>query len=803
MVDDFVRAVRSLRTSTQLSAAVILSLGLGIGMNTAVFSVVNAVLLQPLAYAHPDELVVVRAPLKNDGVADTLLSGAVFAEVRRSATQLREVAAIASVRQNFTGAGLPAQAQVGWISTNLLSMLGARPALGRNFTSDEPPGRILLSDSFWRRQLGADPAAVGRRVFLDGFAYEIVGVMPRDFKLELPRLPTDIDVWKAPDTWWQNGDIWTSTDLSGGVLRLVGRLSRGDNLEAARAELAGIASQLRKQSAELDRAGLELSVDPLHGALVSRVRSGLWLLLAAAGAVLLIACANVMNLQLVRGQRRRREIALRLAMGASRGRVIRLLILEALVLSAAGGALGLFLCWGSLRVLETILPADLPRTGAVAVDPFVLGFAAILSFGAALLFGLAPALKATRIDPVRELHGGRATGGPGRQWTSGVLISAQIALSLVLLLGLGLLGRSLERIYGEPLGFARGRLLTFTVSLPGARYQRPLGTDRFLSRLETAIEALPGARTAAGIWPLPFSRRRWSGNYEGGRVDPARRGVADYRLVTPGVFETLDASLVEGRSFIPNDSRHTVVVSRSVAQRAFPDESAVGRSVRATPWGGNAEEFQIVGVVDDQRHRSRRDPPADAIYFDSRGWSWTDWEIGMAVRADGDPMTLVEPIRRELARLDPEVPMADVQTMDSLVSRDVSSQVFALSVLTAFAAIALVLAMVGVYGVVSWNVAQRAREIGVRLALGATRGRIVADVVGRGAMAAAAGTVLGLIGSAAAARALAGLLFGVSPFEVDVFLGGFVLLFTTALVAAYIPARRAASMDAAQTLRAE
>lgn len=803
MIDDLNRAIRSVSITPRLSAAVVLSLGLGIGMNTAVFSVINTVLIQPLPYTEPEELVVVRAALTNDGVENTLLSGAIFRELRQSLGQVREVAAIAAVRQNFTGAGLPSQVQVGWTSNNFLSLLGARPALGRNFALDEPPGRILVSDRFWRRQFGSDPKVVGRRVFLDGFAYEIVGVMPPGFRLELPRMPTDVDVWKAPDAWWQNGDIWNSTDLSGGVLRLVARLREGTTLEGARAELAGIGSRLRHESAELHRAGLELSFDPLHEALVSRVRPGLWVLMAAAGAVLLVACANVMNLQLVRAHRRSREIALRLAMGASRARVVRMLLFEAAVLSIAGAWLGLLLCWGALRVLETLMPPDLPRAGAVGLDAWGMLFAGALGAGTALILGLTPSLRATRTDPAHELHGGRATSGPGRQWASGALISAQIALSIVLLVGLGLLGRSLARLYEEPLGFTGDRLLTFTVSLPGARYERPLGTDRFLGRLEAAIEAMPGTRGAASIWPLPFSRKRWSGNYEGGVVDADRKGTADYRLVTPHLFKTIEAPLLDGRSFEPSDSRHTVVVSRSVAERAFPNQSALGRRLRASPWGRTAEEFEIVGVVDDQRHRSRREAPTDALYFDSRGWSWTDWEIGMVVRAEGDPLALVEPIRRELARLDPEVPLADVQPMNDLVARDVAGERFALSLLTGFAVMALFLAFIGIYGVVSWNVAQRTREIGIRLALGADTGRIVADVVRRGANAAAVGAVIGVIASIATARVLANLLYGVSPHDPVVLLCGSLGLYTTALLVAYVPARRAATVDAAITLRAE
>lgn len=803
MLHDLLTALRSVLRTPQLSGAVILSLGLGIGMNTAVFSVISAVLLRPLAYAHPDELVVVRGGLTTDHVDDTLLPGAIFSEIKHSASQLKDVAAIAAVRQNLTGAGLPSQVQVGWISTNLFRVLGVTPALGRDFALDEPPGRILLSHDFWVRQFGSDPAVVGRRVFLDGFAYEVVGVMPAGFRLDLPRVPTDVDVWKAPDTWWHNGDVWGAAGLSGGVLRLVGRLRAEARLEAAQAELQGISTRLREGRIEFNRAGFFLTADPLHGALVSRVRTGLWLLLAAAGAVLLVACANVMNLQLVRGQRRRREVALRLAMGASRTRVIRQALLEAVLLSLLGGALGLALGQCGLSALDAMRPGDLPMAEGVRLDPLALTFAGVLCLGATILFGLAPALISTRVDPARELHGGRATQGPGHQWASASLVSIQMAMSLVLILGLGLLGRSLIRLYAEPLGFSGNRLLTFTVSLPGTRYQRPLGPDRFLGQLRAAIETLPGARSVGSLWPLPFSGRRWGDTYETGVAETGHRATADYRLVTASLFDTISARLVDGRTFVPGDSDHTVVVSRGLADHAFPRGSAVGRMIRARPWGGASEEFEIVGVVDDQRDRSRHEAPLDAVYFSSKGWSWTDWEIGVVVRTEGDPMALVEPIRRELARLDQEIPMADVRTMEDRLARDLAGPRFALSLLGAFAAIGLVLAMVGIHGVVSWNVVQRTREIGIRMALGATRRVIVSSVVGRAAAAASMGCVLGLALAAVGSRTFSGLLYGVAGVEVEVALSGLLVLLIAACGAAYVPAQRAIAVDPALTLRAD
>jgi putative ABC transport system permease protein len=803
MRHDILEALRSAVRTPLLSAAVVLSLGLGIGMNTAVFSVVNAVLLRPLPFPEPERIVQVRGGLRADGVEDTLLAGAVFSEVRRSATRLEEVAAVAAIRQNLTGAGLPEQVQVGWVSTNLFRMLGVRPALGRVFADDEPPGRVLLDHGFWRRHFAADPGVIGRRVFLDGFAYEVVGVMPAGFRLELPRMPVAVDVWKAPDTWWQNGDVWSSVDLGGGILRVIARLRPDAGADAAHAELDAIATRLRERDLALERAGFFLTADPLQRALVSRARAGLLLLLGASLAVLLVACANVMNLQLVRGQRRSRELALRLAIGASRGRLVRLLLFEAVTLAAAGGLVGLGLAAGALRLLLALRPADLPLAEGVRLDPVVLAFATAVCLAAALLFGLLPALFATRRDPARELHGARAAPGPRRAWAGASLVAAQIALSLVLLLGGGLMAQSLLRQGAVPLGFRGEGLLTFTLSMPGARYERPLGPDRFLARVAEAIEALPGARSAAAVWPLPFSGRRWSDAYEAGAVDAAQRATADYRLVSPAFFETVGATLVDGRSFAPGDSRHSVVVSRGLAERAFPGQSAVGRGLRANPWGGRDEEFRIVGVVDDQRHRSRREEPTDAIYFDSRGWSWTDWEIGVVVRAQADPRALVEPIRREIARLDPEIPMADVQTMAERLRRDTSAQRFALGVLGAFAVSALVLAVVGLYGVMSWTVVQRTREIGIRLALGATRGRVLAGVVGRGALVAGIGTAVGLAASAATTRLLSGLLFGVSAGEPQALAAAAGVLLACALVAAYLPARRAAAVDPALTLRSE
>jgi len=802
MNEDVRAAFRSLSRTKVLTGIVVLTLGLGIGMNTAVFSVVSAVLLKPMAYEDPGRLVLVRGRFPRDGIEDALLPGVVLAELRRSSTQLREVAGVAAIRQNLTGQELPVQVQVGWVSGHLFRMLGVGPALGRAFSDHEPPGRIMLDHGFWQRHFGADPDAVGRHVSLDGRPYEIVGVMPEAFRLELPRLPAEVDVWKSPDDWWQNGDVWSSADMNTGILRLVGRLAPGATVETARAELEAIAARLGEREAKKGGT-FSLAVDPLHDAVVSGVRTTLWLLLGAAGCVLLIACANVANLQLVRGQRRAREIAVRLALGASRGRVVRLLLCEALALSLAGGGLGLWLGAAGLELLQALRPAELPQAQSIRLDATVLLFALASCVGATLLFGLLPALAATRRDVGVDLHGARSPLGPHRGRAGAALVAGQVALSVVLLLGGSLLGASFLRLRDVPLGFDPDRLLTFSVSLPGTRYERPLGPDRFLIRLEEAIEALPGVRSAGALWPLPLSGRRWSNVYEAGVVGAGRRAYADYELATPALFETLGLSLREGRVFSPTDPRPTVVVSRGFADRAFPGQSALGRTVQANPWGGAMAAFRIVGVVEDARYHSHREAPVDTLYFDSRGWSWTDWEVDVVVRASGDPQALVESIRREVARLDPQVPMARPRPMRELVGGDLAAHRFALTLLGVFALVAFVLAMVGLYGVVSWAVSQRTREIGIRLALGAPAPLILARVVGRGLRLAGLGAALGLLASAAATRLLTGLLYEVRPAEPAVVAGVVGTLLVAALVAAYVPARRAATLDPATTLRAE
>ena len=800
---DLHHAHRALVRTPGVAALIVLTLGLGIGLNTAVFSVVHGVLLRPFAYAEPHELVDVSGAYLNDGVKRVALPGGTYRAITENVPAFASAAAITSIRQNLSGASSPLQVQVGWASRNFFDLLGVRPILGSGFTPDAPAGTLVLSHRFWQRAFGGDEAVLGRSVRLDGHAYTISGVLPSSFRLYLPSFPGDVDVFKVPDDWWQNGDVWSADGPEFGILRVVGRLAEGATLDEARAELAVLASRNRETLPAMARAGLALQAVPLHEAVVGKVRSPLLLLSGAVALVLLIACANVASLLLLRSENRRREIALRLALGAGRARIVRLLLAECLLLAGFGGGLGVVLGVAATRLLAHLSVFGMPRASEVAVDGPTLAFALAASLASTLLFGLAPAMRAARRDLASEMRGGRVTADPPRLRANHVLVVGQLAVSLVLLVGAGLLMASLARLQRVEPGFEHRGMLTFSVSAPGTRYERPLGTDRFFRALEDRVRRLPGVQQAGVVWPLPLSGRVWSNNYAAGVVRDAERAYAEYRLATPAYFETVGIRLVEGRLFRDDDRPGVVVVNRKVAERAWPGERAVGRTLRALPWGPPEETFEVVGVVEDVRNAGLREAPAETLYFDSRGWSWTDWEVSFVVRAAVPPESLVPAIRAELERLDAEVPLAEVRALSSLVDEQLAPNRFAVLLLGVFAAAAGGLALVGLYGVVSYSVSLRTREVGIRVALGAGRASIMALILGQGARLATAGVLLGLSAALGLTRLLGSLLFGVSPLEPGVLLGVAVGLGLAALAAALVPARRAASVDPVLTLRAE
>ncbi len=800
VLQDLRHAVRALLGTPVTSLVIVLTLALGIGMNTSIFSVVNAVLLRPFEYYEPDRLVHIGADYPSDGVYDSNHSGGIFRRIQASSDTLVEVAAVRNIQQNLSGVPTPVQAQVGWVSDNTFSMLGVSPVHGRLFAASDPPGLAVLSHRLWQTTFAGEPDAIGKVVALDGVPYTIIGVLPADFRLRVWSSPRRIDIWKLPDNVWANGDVWDATGLSFSLLKVFGRLHDDATIEQARDEMGAIAAQVRKEHSEYREAGFDMTVAPLLETVVGDVRPTLLLLMGAVGFVLLIACANIVGLMLVRAQGRQREMLLRLALGSPRGRIVRLLLSEALVLTLVGGAIGTTLAVATTDLLASLRPDGLPRLDAVAVDPRVLGFALAATLVCTLVFGLAPATMIGRTGLVTRLTGNRSTPRAGS--LRDALVVVQIALSVVLLIGAGLLTASLMRLRSVDPGFQTTQLLTFSISLPGARYEWPDGTGRFHRQLEEHIKSLPGVTSAGVIWPLPLTDI-WSGQYVAGDVTEEDRAPSQYRLATPDFFATVGIPIRSARSFELADAAEVAIVSRALAERSWPGQNPVGRLVQADPWGRGLTEFEVIGVAGDVRYRSLREAPMETIYFDSRNWSWVDWEVDFVVRSQVRPLALVDPIRELLRNMDAEIPMAEVQTMAAYVDARLAPNRYALALVGLFASVAGMLAMLGLYGVVSHSVGERTHEIGIRVALGSDRGHIAKLILTQGARLSLVGLALGLTGSLALTRLLAAFLFGVAPTDPMTFIAISGVLLTVSLTASYLPARRAMRLDAMTVLRTE
>ncbi len=800
VLQDLRHAVRALLRTPVTSLVIVLTLALGIGMNTSIFSVVNAVLLRPFEYREPDRLVHIGANYASDGVFDSNHAGGIYRRIQASSDTLVEVAAVRNIQQNLSGVPTPLQAQVGWVSDNIFSMLGVSAIRGRLFSANDPPGLAVLSHRLWQTTFTADPEAIGQVVALDGVPYTIIGVLPAEFRLRVWSSPRRIDIWKLPDNVWANGDVWDATGLSFSLLKVFGRLHDDATIEQARDEMGAIADQVREEYSEYREAGFDMSVVPLLETVVGNVRPTLLLLMGAVGFVLLIACANIVGLMLVRAQGRQREMLLRLALGSPRSRIVRLLLSEALVLTLVGGAIGATLAVATTDLLASFRPDGLPRLDAVTMDLRVLGFALAATLVCTLVFGLAPATTIGRTGLVTRLAGNRSTPRLGR--LRDALVVVQIALSVVLLIGAGLLTASLMRLRSVDPGFQTTQLLTFSISLPGARYEWPAGTGRFHRQLEERIETLPGVTSAGVIWPLPLTDI-WSGQYVAGDVTEEDRAPSQYRLATPGFFATVGIPIRSGRGLESTDAAQVAIISRALAERSWPSQNPLGRHVRADPWGRGLTEFEVIGVANDVRYRRLREAPMETIYFDSRNWSWVDWEVDFVVSSQVEPLALVDPIRELLSDMDAEIPMAEVQTMAAYVDARLAPNRYALALVGLFASVAGLLAMLGLYGVVSHGVGERTREIGIRMALGSDRGHIARLILTRGARLSFVGLTLGLAGSLGLTRLLTGFLFGVAPTDPTTFITISVALLAVSLTASYLPARRAVRLDVITVLRTE
>ena len=798
LVTDARHAWRAVAATPLQSAVVALTLACGIGLGTAVFAVIDDALLEPLDYRGPDRLVYVFARWRQPEMNEVPLSGLDFRDVREQTVALEDAAAAMRIRQNLIGAEVPLQVEVGWVSPNLFRLLGVEASQGRLFASGEPEGTVVLSEPFFRSAFAGEPSTIGRRIELDGRPYTVIGVAPPGFRLHLPSFSTPIDLWKTPDAAWENGDVWRSRQAH--QFHVVARLLPGATLDDAGHALATVAEGIRASSAEHERLGWELLASPLEDHVVGDSRPTLLVLFGAVGCLGLIACANVANLMLARGRARRAELAVRAAMGASRLRLLRLGLLESAWLAVSGGVLAIGAALAGRSLLEPWRPAALRGDSDPLLDLQVLVFAAGATLASLVLSGMVPALASSRVDLQGDLKECRGLDDRRRRRPTDALVVLQMALSVCLLCGAALLLVSLERLQNADLGFDPRRLYTFAISLPGTRYEWPSDTDAFFRAVEDSLGAAPGIESIGLIWPAPLSGRSWTGHWTAdGSL--ARTGLAQYRLATPGFFSAAEVRFVDGREFRPNDPRNSVVVSRSLAEAAWPEQSALGRRVEAAPWAPPNEWFEVVGVVEDVRYDTLRSFTRPQIYFDSRGWSWADWEVDFVVRSELELAAVVAAARSVVAQIDPTIPVARARPLGYYLEEELAPQRYALGAFVLFAVLAAGLAVLGLYGVLSTYVLDRRREIGIRVALGSERGAILRLVLASGMRLVVIGLVLGWLGALSLGRFLQTLLFEVRPREPSLLLAVSAALLAAAVVAAWLPARRATRLDPLAVLR--
>jgi putative ABC transport system permease protein len=790
-------AVRSFARTPVFTAVAVATLALGIGANTAVFSVINTLILRPLPYADPGRLALVRE-INPSGKENPSGSPGNYLHWRELAASFDDMAAVSlTFRTTLSGKGEPEELPMQYVSATIFPILGVAPQIGRTFTSDEDqPNRspvAVLSDRLWRRRFGADPGVLNQVVPFDGDPCTIVGIMPPGFSI----LDKTVDVWKP---------IRFSAESrtpGGRWILVMTRLKRGVTVARAQQDMDRVQAEMIRLFPRFN-AGWRLRVRPLNDQLTSDVRPALFLMLGAVGFVLLIACANVANLLLARATNRRRELAVRAALGADRRRIVYQVFVEILVLSAIGTAAGLLLAWWVVSLFRTTVAAHLPipRLEAITIDGWVLAFTGASALVSAVVFGLAPALSAAGISIVNTLkEGGRTGTAVGAVRARGLFVIAETALAVVLLVGAGLLVRSFVALMRVDAGFDPSRAITMKITLPRSKYRE---ARQFFDRLYSQIDALPGVQASGGVSFLPLNGLGAATDFSiPGRPIGAYgdRPVADVRVVTHDYFKAMGIPLLRGRLFDSRDMNapHKVVISSDLARRFFPNEDPIGKRI-AIDWN-DQDPDEIIGIVGDVHQLTLDDEIRATTYWPPSRFAYP-WN-SVVIRTTSEPARIVPEVAALVRQYDSTIALADVRTMDDVMSVSAAERRLTMWMLSVFAGLALLLAAVGIYGVVSYSVSERTHEIGIRMALGAARGAVMLMVLRQALTLALVGVAAGGAGAYLVTRLMKTLLFGVLPSDPATFVAVSALLTLVAAAAAWVPGVRATRVDPVTALRAE